>query len=181
MALYVNQNIDENVALAPGDVVKYEFGTAGISYSVCLPPGKYICECFGAQGGLYYYDSGKGGYAKGTLNIAYAPLTLFAYPGQFPGSLLSARGGWNGGGDGANRYDARSGGGASDIRLTSGAWNNIDSLRSRIMVAGGGGGEALLNTNGNAYIGGGGLSGADGSFLSGAGGVITGKGGTQTA
>ena len=35
---------------------------------------------------------------------------------------------------------ASSGGGATDIRLVSGNWNDFDSLKSRIMVAAGGGG-----------------------------------------
>ena len=57
---------------------------------------------------------------------------------------------WNGGGDGfADRDDAgnvvsegngRPGGGATDFRLMSGAWNSSTSLNSRIMVAAGGGG-----------------------------------------
>src|SRR5690606_21349938 len=37
---------------------------------------------------------------------------------------------------------AGGGGGATDIRLVSGAWNNTASLRSRIMVAAGGSGSS---------------------------------------
>lgn len=46
------------------------------------------------------------------------------------------------------------GGGATDIRLVNGDWDNFDSLKSRIMVAGGGGGasrmlgSSWLNING---------------------------------
>ena len=36
---------------------------------------------------------------------------------------------------------AGGGGGATDVRLTPGEWNNFDSLKSRIMVAAGGGGN----------------------------------------
>ena len=55
------------------------------------------------------------------------------------------------------------GGGATDFRLVGGAWNDFDSLKSRIMVAGGAGGQCsnfYWHTNGNVHAGyGGGLSG----------------------
>lgn len=37
------------------------------------------------------------------------------------------------------------GGGATDIRLVSGEWNDFESLKSRIMVAGGGRWSVLEN------------------------------------
>ena len=40
-----------------------------------------------------------------------------------------------------------SGGGASDIRLIDGDWDNLESLKSRVMVAGGGGGVANATYN----------------------------------
>jgi hypothetical protein len=42
-----------------------------------------------------------------------------------------------------------SGGGSTDVRLTNGAWNEFSSLKSRIIVAGGGGGACTYNTNVN--------------------------------
>ena len=47
-------------------------------------------------------------------------------------------GGWSGGGKGSK--SGASGGGATDIRLISGSWSDETSLKSRIIVAGGGGG-----------------------------------------
>ena len=55
-------------------------------------------------------------------------------------------GAWNGGGDGLATMEdgnGRPGGGATDFRLVSGSVrNDVASLRSRIMVAGGGGGAS---------------------------------------
>lgn len=60
---------------------------------------------------------------------------------------------WNGGGlgtwDHADDETSGAGGGATDIRLTSGAWNDSISLASRIMVAGGGGGTSYTYIGGN--------------------------------
>ena len=58
------------------------------------------------------------------------------------------RGGWNGGGNGTwDHSDDEScggGGGATDIRTVNGNWDNFNSLKSRIMVAGAGGGGAYV-------------------------------------
>ena len=66
-------------------------------------------------------------------------------------------------------------GGATDIRTVSGNWNNAESLRSRIMVAGGGGAVGGLNSwnSGNPYGGSaGGLTAYNGgSMNNGSGGV----------
>jgi len=62
-------------------------------------------------------------------------------------SSLANYGGWNGGGtstSNANIYFPSGGGGATDVRLTkhtnADGWSGTSSLRSRIMVAAGGGG-----------------------------------------
>ena len=97
---------------------------------------------------------GRGAYTIGTLTFANAnstPLYIFiggAGKSQVRRSTASElAGGYNGGGKGVvdtNNDDASgSGGGATDIRTVSGAWNNFSSLKSRIMVAGGGGGSSL--------------------------------------
>jgi hypothetical protein len=63
-------------------------------------------------------------------------------------------GGRNGGGlgtwDGGDDESAGAGGGASDVRLVAGAWNDTTSLASRIMVAGAGGGVSNYLGEGNA-------------------------------
>ena len=59
-----------------------------------------------------------------------------------------------------------SGGGATDVRLVNGAWNDFDSLASRIMVAAGGGGAYNgdnYNWKSNPGGYGGALTGGDGS------------------
>lgn len=71
-------------------------------------------------------------------------------------------GGYNGGGYGVQRnnnnsyvHNSGSGGGATDVRLVGGAWNNFDSLKSRIMVAaGGGGGSGHEGLSTGGYAGG---------------------------
>jgi hypothetical protein len=103
-------------------------------YSVTLEAGRYHLEVWGAQGGndTTYPDTcfgGRGGYSKGTVQLN-SKTTLYVYvggsgTGYLPGSSWGASGG----------------GGGTDIRLQNGLWNNTNGLRSRIIVAGGGGGR----------------------------------------
>ena len=58
--------------------------------------------------------------------------------------------------------------GATDVRLIKGSWDNFESLKSRIMVAGGGGGISyydnqgyLIGTGGHA----GGINAFDGDYV----------------
>ena len=134
-----------------------------------------MCECWGAQGGHTYFNGDgvarlgrRGGYTKGTLSLS-ASTPLYVYVGQkgINSEHVSTPrpGGWNGGGKGTwddspNDDDASgSGGGATDIRLISGNWDNFSSLKSRIMVAGGGcggnhGSADTNNSNGSSDAGG---------------------------
>ena len=104
-------------------------------------------ECWGASGGNHA-TSGKGGYVSGVINIT-TPITMYIYVGGIGilGSESNKNGGWNGGG---NLYNGchtptenYTGGGATDIRITSSSWDNFISLKSRIIVAGGGGGGII--------------------------------------
>ena len=101
--------------------------------------GEYKIELWGAQGGDYENntESGNGdhgAYVSGNIELKKGT-ELFVYVGQGLGSnntpsfngTTSSSGGGN------------PGGGATDIRLVKGTWNEINSLRSRIIVAGGGG------------------------------------------
>lgn len=138
-------------------------------------PGKYKLEVWGAEGGYRSNTTyaGKGGYASGTLNLS-TETTLYAYVGGSGNTGVCASsicaGGYNGGG---YRYQYKGGGGATDIRLTGGDWDNSASLLSRIIVAGGGGSDGATNKKG--MYGGGTTGGAAtesyGSY---------GYGGTQT-
>lgn len=110
--------------------------------------GIYKMETWGARGGgsrmngSYRGVYGKGGYAKGEIALKKGE-KLYVYVGGQGADAVVGRdssGGYNGGGlgtwDRADNESSGGGGGATDIRLISGEWNNITSLRSRIMVAG---------------------------------------------
>ncbi|HBH0878295.1 TPA: hypothetical protein KR676_001995 [Clostridioides difficile] len=126
---------------------EWNFDAVSSAQEIILKPGKYKLECWGARGGAtgtplsdgFYY--GKGGYSSGELTLK-KETTLYLYVG------LDGRKGYsfNGGG----YATSCSGGGATDIRLVGGTWDNEQSLLSRIIVAGGGGGCY------DAYDGGGG-------------------------
>ncbi|HBG8505258.1 TPA: glycine-rich protein [Clostridioides difficile] len=134
---------------------EWNFDCKNIEQNVTLKPGRYKFECWGARGGAsgtpfesgFYY--GYGGYCSGELTLK-KETTLYLYVG------LDGRKGYpfNGGGYAASC----SGGGATDIRLVGGTWDNEQSLLSRIIVAGGGGGCYDTYDGG----GGGGLKGGMG-------------------
>ena len=103
-------------------------------------------ECWGAQGGFgSSYESsrdciaGNGAYTRGSLNLE-VNTTLYIYVGQ-QGVATTYSGAWNGGGYKGGESRDGSGGGATDIRLAyNPSWNAFASLKTRIMVAAGGGG-----------------------------------------
>ena len=121
--------------------------------------GLYKIEAWGAQGGKgYLYTQptpGKGAYTSGNIKLEVGE-KIYIYVGGAGTSSVNASSisaaGWNGGGKGSKSTDgddsAGAGGGATDIRLVSGEWNNQESLASRIMVAGGGGGTHSCATSG---------------------------------
>ena len=122
--------------------------------------GYYKFEAWGASGGSGYgYDvneeGGKGAYTKGTIYLN-KDQTIYVYVGGRGSNntcqTCTAPGGFNGGGMGNRTTDndesAGGGGGATDFRLSSGSWNDITGLRSRIMVAAGGGGGHNTSTYG---------------------------------
>jgi hypothetical protein len=139
-----------------------------------LEPGKYKLEVWGASGGFTSQTNpinGAGGYAKGVLTLL-EKTTVFVRVGSQGSNTTKGLGsqGCNGGGYTTAATRGRSGGGATDIRL------NVDSLYSRILVAGGGGGTGSANSE---YGGvGGGLFGGDARddlFRAGKGGGQTGE------
>jgi hypothetical protein len=143
----------------------------------------YTLEVWGAQGGGSHQNSelgigGAGGYAKGTVYLN-AGEKLYIYVGQegtyCGGKICTTRASFNGGGTGYKNINtsndpAASGGGATDIRLIPGTWDNQESLLSRIIVAGGGGGGGMDGERGGD---GGGLSGYSYSSSYGAPGTQT--------
>lgn len=139
---------------------KYTFSYTG-NYQVFEVPkdGTYKVQLWGAQGGntlannkVYANTGGFGAYTKGIIELKKGQ-KLYIYVGGMGANGIKrgfAAGGWNGGGNGNNDYSddeaGGGGGGATDIRLVptseTNIWNEFDSLKSRIMVAAGGGGSA---------------------------------------
>ena len=99
--------------------------------------GLYFIECWGASG-----SSGQsspeivsyGGYVSGYIKIEKRR-NLYLYIGA-EGKEKQENPVFNGGGPGQH-----TGGGASDVRLIGGNWNDLESLKSRIIVAGAGAGR----------------------------------------
>ena len=123
-------------------ILKFPFKAA--PYEVHLSPGKYKFEAWGAAG--YYsvcskveYSPGNGGYTSGFLTLKQYK-TIYVYVGE--------SGQFNNGVFNGIKYDEymsggyHGGGGATDFRLEKGEnWYDFSSLKSRIMVAAGGGGS----------------------------------------
>ena len=98
-----------------------------------LSPGYYMFECWGAGSfNSATFLAGKGAYTSGFLKLN-EERDFFVYIGS--GTINQWERTYNGGG-----FNQRSGAGATDVRLVKGEWNDFQSLKSRIMVAGGGGG-----------------------------------------
>lgn len=176
-------NITLTTSLANQDIaltLKYDFAkVTGRTWTFTMTGGEqefiapykanYKMEAWGAQGGN---DGGKGGYTSGEISLN-AKTKMFVYVGgkgiaEGSSGVYDVVGGYNGGGSTTNqKYGGRvfsSGGGSTDIRLVNGAWNNFSSLKSRIMVAAGGGGKfgSEYPTQFVSTIGhGGGLNGLD--------------------
>ena len=125
-----------------------------------MKAGRYKFEAWGAQGGDAKSSSrtttegasgGYGGYVAGTGYFTVGD-AIFAYVGgagtnTVAPSPCAAAGGYNGG-EGSSCQSPEqnygrtwgTGGGGTDFRLLGSTWDNFDSIKSRIMVAGGGGG-----------------------------------------
>ena len=159
----------------------YRVNYTGQSHQYIVPvTGTYKIELWGASGGddmlqgiVYENTSGLGGYTSGTITLE-KNTNLYIYVGGRGGQPVlrgNTPGGYNGGGSASHDADDESsggGGGATDIRLIAGEWNNELSLKSRIMVAGGGAsdrvwrpnnGESQLAKYVSPYCSGGGLKG----------------------
>ena len=167
---YYESNPDRNFEYT-GDVQEY----------VVPKTGNYKIELWGASGGSsmtngsFGVKGGKGAYTSGTISLEKCQ-KLYIYVGQKGADAIvgsNTTTSYNGGGYGTwdNNDDeaAGAGGGATDIRLVSGSWNDFESLKSRIMVAGAGGGASWKTVGGNA-----------GGLIGNASNPAT-KGGTQTS
>ena len=169
--------------ISVGDKSKVlEFGYSGSYQQVNISKtGTYHIELWGAQGGSTSdAPGGKGAYTSGDIQLNKDQV-LYFYVGSQGNSKDSTSptgsisGGYNGGGNGnLSRTNcsqqATSGGGATDVRLVAGDWDNAESLNSRIMVAAGGGGsfqEYCSGSDNSKVTGGfgGTLVGGTGSYI----------------
>lgn len=133
----------------------YDYTVNSSYYSFNVPvSGTYKIEAWGANGGSTALGSGGiGAYTSGEIRLL-ANEKLYIYVGGAPSG---DNGGYNGGGS-ITAYQSSNGGaaggGATDIRLESGAWNLESGLRSRIMVAAGGGAAKTANCGSTVSVGG---------------------------
>lgn len=158
----------------------YKFNYTGAAQEFIAPEnGFYKVELWGAGGGAnkfgerYLNNQGRGAYTTGVTYLKKGT-KLYIYVGQkgtdgisnaYKYTTTSFNGGGAGIGSSDNDDGGGAGGGATDIRLVSGAWNNFDSLKSRIMVAGGGAGGATVAVDfSKISAGSGGLTGIGSSW-----------------
>ena len=119
-------------------------------YKLVLKPSIYRFECWGSIGSQWETSSkpGKGAYTRGTIFISkktemYAYIGALGYFNSMKGAKQAIKG--------------LPGGGSTDVRLEkSENWWDLQSLKTRIMVAAGGGGaewSASIGGNGGELIG----------------------------
>ena len=122
----------------------YSYSYTGASQTFAAPvKANYTIECWGAGAA----EAGRGAYTKGVIQLD-KDYKLYVYVGAASLSITSSitfkqyvfngGGGWE---KGHTDHNNHSGGGATDIRLNDGSWDDFNSLKSRIMVAAGGGGS----------------------------------------
>ncbi|MBQ8131847.1 MAG: RICIN domain-containing protein [Bacilli bacterium] len=126
-------------------------GTSTQSQEYIVPIGQsgwYKIELWGAAGG----GNANGGYGSYTSGIIWLEENrhLYFYIGNSGncGSSNSGLAKYNFNGAGRSSGSSCNGGGATDVRLRDGAWN--DNLEYRIMVAAGGGGSYSTSQKGGA-------------------------------
>lgn len=147
--------------------------TGGAQTFIAPVSGYYNLYAYGAAGGaaINNSDSSMNGYGamiRGAIWLDKGQV-LYIYVGQ-AGTYSTGSGEtggnpapatFNGGGDGgvsmmsthgyAGAHLGGSGGGATDFRLVGGAWNNPEGLKSRILVAGGGGGQGCASSHNRGH------------------------------
>src|SRR5215210_6198213 len=144
----------------------------------------------GAPGSLgdFGNSAGRGAQVSGDLTGLVAGQTLYVNVGGAPTGVKGESGGFNGGG--SSGHYGGGGGGASDVRTVSRSGDPLESLASRLIVAGGGGGSGTnqgceLPDGSNEFLTGGaggdaGKDGGDGEPCGSLAGGTGGKAGTQS-
>ena len=135
----------------------YSYSYTGASQTFTAPvKANYTIECWGAGAA----EGTLGAYTKGVIQLD-KDNKLYVYVGAasystassttFKQYVFNGGGGWE---VGCGDHNNHSGGGATDIRLADGSWDEFNSLKSRIMVAGGGGGTVSAEPSKHSYGGG---------------------------
>lgn len=116
--------------------------------------GTYNIELWGANGGSTSLGAGGiGAYTSGNIKLS-AGEKVYVYVGGAPSG---DNGGYNGGGTITTHQSENggaAGGGATDVRLEAGSWDSAEGLKSRIMVAAGGGAAKTVTCGSISAIGG---------------------------
>ena len=123
--------------------------------------GEYMLEVWGAQGGSYVNNGGKGGYSKGNCNSEGQTIYVVGGAGGNGSSDYTnpGSGGYNGGGTGGKAGQSASGsggGGATHIATRSGLLSSLSSYKSDVLIVAGGGGGAGSYRGGDRHGGAGG-------------------------
>lgn len=174
----LDKSRDEAKTLLNEFYEEYEFDYTGSAQNfVAKRDGYYKVELWGAQGGSNELSSGgKGAYTEGIIYLSKNQ-NIYIYVGSEGKTIRESdvTAGYNGGGSGTFLSNLSSsetlslygggGGGATDIRLVDGDWNNASSLKSRIMVAAGGSGASNWSNPKDGSAGGA-INGLDGKFYS---------------
>lgn len=161
-----------NGVTTSGDNIAFEY--TGESSTVLLTEGKYKLEVWGAQGGDSTGDEpkrssqvngGLGGYSFGTLSLTEPEKLYIVVGGEGkPGKSVdgsNTKGGFPDGGSAKTGLYSNfttvpgSGGGSTSIRIKT------DSIYSRVIVAGGGGGASGCGSQVNHGGSGGGICGCN--------------------
>jgi len=167
-------------------VAPANFAYSGSCQTYTAPStGSYKLETWGAQGGSAgTFAGGRGGYSTGVVRLTAGTTVHVCVGGQGSESARTTTapypGGFNGGGGSARSNNGKnketaSGGGATDIRI------GTNSLYSRVVVAGGGGGAIGEQFGPSIGGAGGGTSGITMPDPGKVGSDTPGNGGTQTA
>ena len=171
--IYLENSIEDSKLIIEKSLRSLKFNYPCVSPSKCTPyvihltKGQYLLQVFGASGG----DEGNlglrglGGFSQGLFDTK-ENTRLYLYIGgegtnKSEGS--NKGGGYNGGG---LSYGSSGGGvGATDFRTIGGVIDSSESIESRILIAGGGGGARFI-FNESAHGGnGGGFEGTRGGSI----------------
>lgn len=160
ISVTINYRQSNNNAVLVEDTNHWNFDYTGNSQEFNIPlNGTYKIELWGAQGETDPAggSGGSGGYTSGMISLNESE-KYYIFVGSMSKIYPDKAVGYNGGGD-----SQFGGGGSTDIRIVDAIWNDFISLKSRIMVAGGGAGNDSKDIAGSS----GGLIGYNGNGQSG--------------